>query len=327
MAGNGFIYDRGRAEAVEYLTVSAVVGAFVALVSVAVLGCVVGLIGVLRAEDELVLSRLAFFVATPALLFTTVARADLHSIFSPVLLTNLASLFVVQLVFLVVAAVIWRRGRSRATIGVLASSYVNAGNLGVPVAAYVLGDGALVAPIVLFQLLVMAPVAFAVLDSDRQGSGRRVSWRAVLTRPLRNPLTVASLLGLLIATLGVQLPAVLMRPIDLVAAAAVPVALVAYGLSMSGTKASISLERDVVLAVLLKTFVQPAAAYCVGRWLLGLDGAALLAPTLLAALPTAQNVYVYAVHYRSSRTLARSVVLLSTLVSIPLMTAISGLLS
>ncbi|MFG1626448.1 AEC family transporter [Kribbella sp. NPDC049227] len=307
---------------------SAVVGAFVALVSVAVLGYVVGLIGVLRAQDELVLSRMAFFVATPALLFTTVARADLHAIFSVVLLTNVASLFVVQLVFLLVAAVIWRRTRSQATIGVLASSYVNAGNLGVPVAAYVLGDGALVAPIVLFQLLVMAPVAFAVLDGDRQGSGRRVSLRAVVTRPLRNPLTVASLLGLLVAALGVQLPSLLMRPIDLVAAAAVPVALVAYGLSLSGgTKDSISLRRDVVLAVVLKTVLQPIAAYVFGRWVLDLHGIALLAPTLLAALPTAQNVYVYAVHYRSSRTLARSAVLMSTLLSIPIMTAIAGLLS
>ena len=305
---------------------SAVVGAFVALVSVAVLGYVVGLTGVLRAEDELVLSRLAFFVATPALLFTTVARADLHSIFSPVLLTNLASLFMVQLVF-IVTALVWRRTRSQVTIGVLASSYVNAGNLGVPVAAYVLGDGALVAPIVLFQLLVMAPVAFAVLDGDQRGAGRRVSLRTVLTRPLRNPLTVASLLGLLVASLDVQLPSVLMRPIDLVAAAAVPVALVAYGLSLSGgTKDSITLRRDVVLAVLLKNLLQPVAAYAVGRWLLDLHGTALLAPTLLAALPTAQNVYVYAVHYRTSRTLARSAVLLSTLLSIPLMTAITGLL-
>lgn len=121
---------------------SAVVGAFAALVAVAVLGYVVGLLGVLRSEDELVLSRLAFFVATPALLFTTVARADLRTIFSVVLVTNLVSLFVVQVLFLVVAVVIWRRTRSEATIGVLASSYVNAGNLGVPVAAYVLGDGA-----------------------------------------------------------------------------------------------------------------------------------------------------------------------------------------
>ncbi|HEY3559627.1 MAG TPA: AEC family transporter, partial [Kribbella sp.] len=306
---------------------SAVIGAFTALVAVAVLGYVVGLTGVLRSQDELVLSRLAFFVATPALMFTTVARADLRSIFSVVLVTNLVSLFVVQVLFLLVAVVIWRRGRSRATIGVLASSYVNAGNLGVPVAAYVLGDGALVAPIVLFQVLVMVPIAFAVLDGDRQGSGRRVSLRTVLTRPLRNPLTVASLLGLLVSLLGVRLPDLLMRPIDLVAAAAVPVALVAYGLSLSaGTKDSITVRRDVVLAVALKTVVQPLTAYAAARWLLDLHGPALLAPTLLAALPTAQNVYVYAVQYRASRTLARSAVLLSTLLSIPVMILIATLL-
>ncbi|MFG1905445.1 AEC family transporter [Kribbella sp. NPDC048928] len=307
---------------------SAVIGAFAALVAVAVLGYVVGLAGVLRSQDELVLSRLAFFVATPALMFTTVARADLHSIFSVVLVTNLAGLFVVQVLFLLVAVVIWRRTRSQATIGVLASSYVNAGNLGVPVAAYVLGNGALVAPIVLLQVVVMAPIAFAVLDSDRRGSGRRVPLRTVLTRPLRNPLTVASLLGLLVSVLGVRLPDLLMRPIDLVAAAAVPVALIAYGLSLSaGTKDSITLRRDVVLAVALKTFAQPLTAYVVARWVLDLHGTALLAPTLLAALPTAQNVYVYAVQYRASRTLARSAVLLSTLLSIPTMILIAGLLA
>ncbi|GAA2813260.1 AEC family transporter [Kribbella solani] len=307
---------------------SAVVGAFGALVAVAVLGYVVGLLGVLRSQDELVLSRLAFYVATPALMFTTVARADLRAIFSVVLVTNLVSLFAVQVLFLLVAVLIWRRTRSEATIGVLASSYVNAGNLGVPVAAYVLGDGALVAPIVLFQVLVMAPIAFAVLDGDRQGSGRRVSLRTVITRPLRNPLTVASLLGLLVSLLGIHPPDLLMRPIDLVAAAAVPVALIAYGLSLSaGTKNSITLRRDVVLAVTLKTLAQPLIAYATARWLLDLHGPALLAPTLLAALPTAQNVYVYAVQYRASQTLARSAVLLSTLLSIPTMTLIAGLLA
>ncbi|MEU8221267.1 AEC family transporter [Kribbella sp. NPDC048915] len=306
---------------------SAVVGAFAALVAVAVLGYVVGVLGVLRAQDELVLSRLAFYVAGPALLFTTVARADLGTIFSAVLITNVVSLFVVQVVFLLIAVVFWRRSKSQATIGVLASSYVNAGNLGVPVAAYVLGDGALVAPIVLFQVLIMAPVAFAVLDGDRQGSGRRVELRTVLSRPFRNPLTVATLLGLVVSLAGVPLPEVVMRPVDLIAAAAVPVALIAYGLSLSGgTKDSITVRRDVVLAVGLKTFAQPLVAYAIARWALDLHGAALLAPTLLAALPSAQNVYVYAVHYRASRTLARSAVLLSTLLSIPTMILISGLL-
>jgi predicted permease len=99
-------------------------------------------------------------------------------------------------------------------------------------------------------------------------------------------------------------------------------------LSLSaGTKDSITLRRDVVLAVALKTFAQPLVAYIIARWVLDLHGPALLAPTLLAALPTAQNVYVYAVQYRASRTLARSAVLLSTLLSIPVMILIAGLLA
>lgn len=119
-----------------------------------------------------------------------------------------------------------------------------------------------------------------------------------------------------------------MRPVELVAAAAVPVALIAYGLSLSGAKRGDGdgVRREVVLAVLLKGFAQPAVAYLVGRFALGLDGTTLLASTLFAALPTAQNVYVYAVHYRTGRQLARSAVLLSTVLSIPTMTAITGLL-
>ncbi|MCG5215558.1 AEC family transporter [Streptosporangium sp. KLBMP 9127] len=286
------------------------------------LGYLVGRAGVLRAQDEMVLSRLAFFVATPALLFTTVATADLQSIFSPVLLTNVAGLLVVQVAYLIVAGLIWRRKKGELTIGVLASSYVNAGNLGIPVGVYVLGDGALIAPVLLFQLLVMAPIAFLILDNGPAGK------RAALLLPLRNPLTVASLLGLAVALSGIDLPEQFMRPFDLVGGAAVPVALIAYGLSLSsaGQSAVNGHRRDVVLAVLLKAFVQPAVAYLIAKYALRLDGTMLLACTLFAALPTAQNIYVYSVHYDVGRRLARSAVFTSTLLSIPVMAALSALI-
>ena len=95
-----------------------------------------------------------------------------------------------------------------------------------------------------------------------------------------------------------------MRPIDLVAAAAVPVALVAYGLSLSaGAKDSISLAPRRRTGRRAED-VRPTVAWRTpsGAGSLDLDGAALLAPVLLAALPTAQNVYVYAVQYRTART-------------------------
>lgn len=303
-----------------------VAGAFVMLVAVVALGYLVGKGGVLRPQDEVVLSRLTFFVATPALLFTTIATADLRSIFSPVLVTNLAGVLAAQAVFLAVAGLLWRRGRAELIIGALASSYVNSGNLGISVSVYVLGDGALVAPILLFQILVMAPVAFLLLDRD--GTGGASAW-AVLGRPLRNPYTVASVLGLGAALAGIEPPEMLMRPVELVAAAAVPVALLTYGLGLSGPRQAGEgggQGGQVALAVALKCVAQPAVAYLTGRFALGLDGTLLLAATLFAALPTAQNIYVFAVRYGAAQWLARRAVLLSSVASIPAMITISGLL-
>jgi malonate transporter and related proteins len=304
--------------------VSGVVAAFAALVSVAVLGYVVGLGGLMRASDELVLSRLAFFVATPALMFATVSRADLATLFSPVLLTEVIAVACVQLAYVLVAKLLWRRDRRGATIGALASSYVNAGNLGIPISIYVLGDGALVAPILLFQLIVLTPVSFLILD---KGAG---SIRSALLVPLRNPLTVASLLGLACALTGFSLPVTVMRPIELLGGAAVPVALLAYGLSLYGSQRTPLEEQgtawEISLVVVLKSAVQPTIAYLIARFALGLDGSSLLAATLFAALPTAQNIYVYAVNYDTGRHLARSAVLITTVLSIPIMTAIGALL-
>ncbi|RVX45563.1 hypothetical protein EDD27_8372 [Nonomuraea polychroma] len=304
---------------------SGVVAAFAALVSVAVLGYVVGAGGLLRASDELVLSRLAFFVATPALMFVTVSRADLGILLSPVLLTEVVAVACVQLAYVLVAKLLWRRDRRETTIGALASSYVNAGNLGVPISIYVLGDGALVAPILLFQLIVITPISFLILDKGAR------SIRSALLLPIRNPLTVASLLGLACALTGFSLPVTVMRPIELLGGAAIPVALLAYGLSLYGsqrapTEQSGGLGWDIGLVVALKSVVQPAIAYLTARFALGLDDSALLAATLFAALPAAQNIYVYAVNYDTGRRLARSAVLITTVLSIPIMTAIGAVL-
>jgi len=47
-------------------------------------------------------------------------------------------------------------------IGALGSNYVN-GNLGIPLAVYVLGHAALVPPVMLYQLVVLAPIPALVV--------------------------------------------------------------------------------------------------------------------------------------------------------------------
>jgi len=70
---------------------------------------------------------------------------------------------------------------------------VNAANLGLPITVYVLGTASFIAPVLLMQLLVITPLAFAILDAVV--SKRRPSLFGLLSQPLRNPITVGSFLA------------------------------------------------------------------------------------------------------------------------------------
>lgn len=306
---------------------SGVLGGFGALAAVIAVGWVVRRTGVLGADAPAILSRLSFFVATPALLFLTLGEADTHVVLSAGLVGTAGSAVVTALLFAGLAWWRWRLSAAQLTTGALSSAYVNAGNLGVPVSVYILGDAAYVAPVLLFQVLVMAPVGLAVLAGSRTGGGA-LPWRSLLLQPFRTPVVIGCALGLLLAASGVQLPAPVLEPIRLIAALAVPAALIAYGMSLHGAPrpAAGALAGQVWLAVVLKNLVMPAVAYALGRWVAGLDGVALLAVTVTSALPTAQNVFVYAATYDRGTLLARDVILISTVLSVPVLVGIALLL-
>ncbi|SQC38053.1 Uncharacterised protein [Rothia kristinae] len=50
------------------------------------------------------------------------------------------------------------------TVGAVGAGLLNANNMGLPVATYIFGDPAQVAPILLFQLIFATPLCLAVLD-------------------------------------------------------------------------------------------------------------------------------------------------------------------
>lgn len=322
---------------------------FAILLALVALGFVAARRQVLPPHSHEVLARVVFTFASPALLFTTLLDAPVERVLSRLLVGIAASSVLTALLFVAVAWS-WRRSVGEMTVGALASSYVNGANLGIPIAFYVLGDAAYVAPVLLFQLVVMAPIALAILDlaeartEGRAGAvsptspavpadradppdlprrpGRLTRW----TRPLRNPIIAASALGLVANLLDLDLPPWVTEPIGLLAGAAVPLALLAYGMSLPGLRSNGgALSRDVVLSTGLKVAVHPLIAYGVGR-LLGLGDTELFALTVLAALPTAQNIYVYAVRYRESRALASTTVLLTTVLALPAIVVVTAAL-
>ena len=273
------------------------------------------------------LSRLSFFVASPALMVTVLGRADVARVLSRSLVATASAVLVCAVLYLLAARLVWRKPVADTVIGTLSAVYVNAGNLGLPIAAYVLGDAALVAPTLLMQLLVLQPLALAVLD--HAVSGRGFSVARALTRPLTNPLTVGSLVGLALAVTGVELPRAIEDPLVLVGGMAVPSMLLAYGISLRlgprpghGTSA-----LEIGYISVLKLGVQPLTAYVAGRFVLDLEAKALFAVTVLAALPTAQNIFVHATRYRRAEVLARDSIFVTTLLSVPAIATVAALLT
>ncbi len=308
---------------------SGVIIGFGVIASIVVIGYMLGRIPLLGPGAKEVLSKLAFYVASPALLFTILARTDLSILVSGPVLVSVLSVVIVGLLFLI-AGVIRRWGVGRTTVGVLGASYVNAGNLGIPISVYVLGDASLVAPVLLFQLLVLAPVSLTVLDLNNGGvRGFGPVLRRAMGTPVRNPVVIASIAGVALSASGWVPPAPLMEPFELVGGMAVPAMLLAFGISLHGSSVPGRAGPDqvpVLLAVALKSVGQPLAAWALGALAFGLEGAALFSVVVLAALPTAQNVFNYATQYRTGETMTREVVLLTTILTVPALFTITFLL-
>ena len=308
--------------------------------------------GAVPRNADAVLTRVCFFAATPALLVCTLADADLGAVAGVGTLVALTAESVAILSAWALHRLVLHRTTAEATIGALASGYVNAANLGIPVLVLVLGDAAPIAPVLLLQLLVITPAAFAVLDTvTRRGSPSRL---ATLTIPLRNPLLLAVVAGAAVNLSGTDLDGAvgghLRETLDTLGRIAVPLMMLALGMSLAASRMRAPLpdgapaapevpeappEPDAAAPAVPPEPAHDAAGRAALRWAVGwkllvapglagllglgagLRGPGLLVPITTAALPTAQNVFMYASRYGVAKPLGRDAVLITTAGFVP----------
>ena len=293
---------------------------------VILVGYIVERTGVAGDSAGRVLNRIAFFVATPALLFTVLAHAEVHVLFSAFLATVLCSVIIGMLLYLLLARLFFRAPVPETVLGATSATYVNANNIGLPVAIYVLGSAQYVAPVLLLQLLVLAPITLTILDASTRG---RVSVQSILTQPLRNPMIIASVLGVLVATFGVPVPAAVIAPLEIIGGAAIPLVLMSFGMSLHGQKLlqAGTGRKQVFAASAIKVVLMPVIAYLFGRFVFGLAGAELFAVVTVSALPTAQNIFNFASRYDRGVVVARDTVLVTTIAAVPALVIVAALLA
>lgn len=331
-----------------------VISGFTVVWVIILVGYATGRSGVLGEHGQPVLSRVAFFVASPALLFDTLSAADVQSVLGPQLLVaGISALAAAGLYLLVARFVLPRRDGSETVIGALSASMVNSANLGIPIAAYVLGNAALAAPVLIFQLAVYTPIYVAALDSTTAAEARRRHtgaagntaahdagrsagprrspsrwtsfWRQVGHIAL-NPMIIGSVLGLAFSATGWSLPGPIAESVSLIAGASIPAMLLAFGMSLVGSRPLDKGARrrgDVALASGIKLVIHPLLAWLVAGPLFGLKGNELLIAVVLGSLPTAQNVFVSASRYETGLVVSKDTILITTIVAIPAMIAVA----
>ena len=201
---------------------------FTTILVVIAAGAALAHVGVLDRRSQRTLGEIAFFVASPALMVVTISQVHLETAAAN-LVASSVSLTACFVAYAAVARLRWRLDTGSLLIGALSSSYVNAGNLGIAIAAYVVGDLTVVVPTLLVQMLLVQPAALVVLDRI---TGRGEGVRPAVRRLATNPLTIAALVGLVLATTGWRLPDPVLAPLEMLGGAAIPLMLMSYGAAL-----------------------------------------------------------------------------------------------
>ncbi|MEQ9693145.1 AEC family transporter [Shimia sp. SDUM112013] len=153
------------------------------------------------------------------------------------------------------------------------------------------------------------PVAnvFAVSALSR-GSGSLVQ---TLKKVATNPFLIASVSGVIVGLSGISIPAPLLAPLEMIAQAAIPVALISVGATMNwGALAKLDRFSGILCATKLVILPALTMGSCV---LLGTDPVLATTLTLFACMPTASASHVLAAGFGADRTLSATLVAQSTL--------------
>lgn len=279
-------------------------------------------------------NRLVYWIALPALLFAKTAgmTPDLDAVLHAfvIMLAGTAIAFVVAEL---AGHALKLPPPSRAAF-VQAGYRGNLAYVGLPVVLYALAGADTNASTAdeVTAVLAMAPLipvynvtaVWVLVRGASREAGERLSLGTLLGQIARNPILIGIVAGLAVAFAPVSLPRLLQRTIGLIGQLALPLALLGIGASLSFS-ALRGHGKAAVAGTVVKTFVCPLGGLLVAA-LMGVAGRQLLVALLFLACPTATASYVMAERLDADAALTASIIVLSTVVSMPVLAAILAIL-
>ncbi|MDO6563832.1 AEC family transporter [Amphritea sp. 1_MG-2023] len=274
--------------------------------------------GVLEESSASALNLYVYYIAVPALMFTSTAAVDIEAMLQwDFILVYLGG----SVIAIMIGFLSWRQMRLSEpldwTIIALNSTWANTVYMGVPIFYFMFGErGAL--PVIIATLassLVFILVLALISElQNRQGGLQAMLKKLLVQALLKNPVMMAPLLGMLVSISGISLPTMILAPMQMLAPSAAPVALFALGISLSGLSVR-GASVELLWLTVVKLVLHPLITFGLAL-LLGLDPFWTASAVVLAALPTGAMVYVLAQQYNTRVTLTSATIMVTTLASV-----------
>jgi len=283
------------------------------------LGYIAGRLKSIPVEGLAWMNFFIVYIALPALFFNLLARTPVSEFANGQFLvsTTLGTLIVFVLCF-AIARVLKREKTRVATVQGFAGAYGNIGYMGPPLAIAAFGPQAGVPVALIFCLdnamhFTLAPTLMAVGSRRKRHLGKLV--KGIAGKIFSHPFILATLVGMTAAFFEYRPPAPVQTLLDSLSNAAAPCALFVMGV----TAALRPLKRvpiELTYLVPIKLLLHPTLMYLLLIQIPDLDPVWLHSAVLLAALPSATNVFVIAQQYGIWEERASSAVVVSTGLSI-----------
>lgn len=247
------------------------------------------------------INRLNLAIFSPALLFTVLTDKSFN-IVDYQQLTLAATLILLGSGLLVWPLIRWL-GINYKTF-MPAMMFVNTGNMGIPVALFAFGEPGL--PIAILFLMITTILNFTL---GIYMVNQSASWFSLI----KLPLIQATFIGLMLSLMAVKVPALLLKPIEMLGLCAIPVMLLSLGAQL--VDIDLTHWKIGLLGAVLRPLSGALMYWLIRPWfsLTPLQSSGLL---ILAVLPPAIINYIIAEQYQQEPHQVAAIVMLGNLMSL-----------
>ncbi len=265
------------------------------------------------------------YVALPALFFQLLSKTPFEKLSEwTFIFGSVFSTYIAFSMMFLISALRSRGEIAKSTIKGLAAAYGNIGYMGPGLALLAFGEPAAVPIALIFCFenimhFAIAPMMMAAAGDERNSAG--ILAAGVIKKIVLHPFIIATAVGVTAAYLELRPPVPVARLLDYLASAAAPCALFVMGVTLALRPVG-RLPAQLVPIATIKLIVHPIICYLVLSWIGNFDPVWVFSAVLLAALPTATNVFVIAQQYNVWINRASASILVTTVLSVFTVTAL-----